>query len=146
NGIKALQQIRLTLPDLPVLIISIQTEEQYSRTMLKAGASGYLSKDAAPKELVLAVQTILQGNKYVSPQQKNIIEDKEPHKALHEQLSIRELEVLKLIATGKTLIEIGEILSVSPSTISTFRARILRKLKITNNAELARYAVANKLI
>jgi two-component system invasion response regulator UvrY len=147
NGIKALQQIKAKLPALPVLIISIQTEEQYSKTMLRAGASGYLSKDAAPKELVTAVQTILEGNKFFLSAAKNKTEAPETIGVPpHEQLSIRELEVLKLLANGNTLIQIGEALSLSPSTISTFRARIVKKLGVSNNAELTRYAVANNLI
>ncbi len=147
NGIQALQQIRAKLPALPILIVSIQTEEQYSKTVIRAGASGYVCKDAAPNELISAVQTVLQGKKYTSSPEKTKQENKKGKDGLpHDQLSIRELEVLKMLANGKNLIEIGENLSLSPSTISTFRARILKKLGLSNNSELTRYAVIHKLI
>ena len=147
SAIRALQLIRAQLPGIPVLVISIQTEEQYSKTMLRAGASGYLCKDAAPNELITAVQTVLQGKIYLSPSDKpNPNHNDASARLPHEQLSIRELEVLKMLANGKSLIEIGEKLSLSPSTISTFRARILKKLEVTNNSELTKYSIIHKLI
>lgn len=144
SGIKALKEIKAKRPEIAVLIISIQTEEQYCKTVLRAGASGYLTKDAASGELINAVHTILDGKKYTT----SVSSERKPpfYKSLHEQFSLRELEVLQQLASGKSLIEIGENLSLSPSTISTFRARILRKLNLLNNAELIRYAIENNLI
>ena len=147
--LEALQQIRQYSPQVPVLILSIFPEEQYATRVLKAGASGYINKDAAPTELVKAVQRILQGRKYITP----FIAEKmagdllaNTEKAAHELLSDREFHVMKLLAGGKTISDIAEMLSLSPTTISTYRARIMEKMKMKANAELARYALENRLI
>ena len=150
SGLDAMQQIRMMHPKLPVLIMSIYPEEQYARRLLKAGAAGYLSKDAATEDLAKAVRQVLQGRKYISPAAAAVIADDigpdGADKASHESLSNREFEIFKLIASGKSVSEIAEKLSLSSATISTHRARILAKMNLRANAELTRYALDNKLI
>jgi DNA-binding NarL/FixJ family response regulator len=147
--LEVLQQIRQHVAPLPVLILSIFPEEQYATRVLKAGASGYINKDAAPTELVKAVQRILQGRKYITPNIAEMLAGDltlTTDKAPHELLSDREFHVMKLLAEGKTISDIAEMLSLSPTTISTYRARIMEKMKMKANAELARYALENRLI
>jgi two-component system invasion response regulator UvrY len=150
SGLDAMQQIRVMHPKLPVLIMSIYPEEQYARRLLKAGAAGYLNKDAATEDLTNAVRQVLQGRKYISPAAAAAIADdtgqERADKASHESLSNREFEIFKLIASGKSVSEIAEKLSLSSPTISTHRARILAKMNLRTNAELTRYALDNKLI
>ncbi len=150
SGLDVVRQLKQNFPKLPVLILSIYPEEQYAIRVLKAGAAGYLSKDAAAEELVEAVQRVLQGRKYISSSIAEKIADDLGHdssdKAPHEFLSDREFEVFKLIASGKSISEIAERLSLSSSTVSTHRVRILIKMKMKTNAELTRYALDNKLI
>jgi two-component system, NarL family, invasion response regulator UvrY len=148
SGLDALHQIKQQLPKLPVLILSIHPEEQYAIRVLKAGASGYLSKDMASEELVNAIHRVLLGKKYISPSvaeklasSLDLDEDRKPH----EQLSDREFDVLKLIATGKSITEIAQMLSLSPTTISTYRTRILTKLGMKTNADLILYALEHQL-
>jgi two-component system invasion response regulator UvrY len=148
SGLDALHQIKQHLPKLPVLVLSIHPEEQYAIRVLKAGASGYLSKDAASEELVGAIQRVMLGKKYISPQvaeklasSLDLDEDRSPH----EQLSDREFDVLKQIAVGKSITEIANMLSLSPTTISTYRTRILTKLGMKTNADLILYALEHKL-
>ena len=147
--LEVLQQIKQHAAQLPVLILSIFPEEQYATRVLKAGASGYINKDAAPTELVKAVQRILQGRKYITPNIAEMLASDlslATDKAPHELLSDREFHVMKLLAEGKTISDIAEMLSLSPTTISTYRARIMEKMKMRANAELARYALENRLI
>ena len=147
--LEVLQQIKNHAAQLPVLILSIFPEEQYATRVLKAGASGYSNKDAAPTELVKAVQRILQGRKYITPNIAEMLASDltlATDKAPHELLSDREFHVMKLLAEGKTISDIAEMLSLSPTTISTYRARIMEKMKMRANAELARYALENRLI
>ena len=147
--LEVLQQIKQHAAQLPVLILSIFPEEQYATRVLKAGASGYINKDAAPTELVKAVQRILQGRKYITPNIAEMLASDltlATDKAPHELLSDREFHVMKLLAEGKTISDIAEMLSLSPTTISTYRARIMEKMKMKANAELARYALENRLI
>src|SRR5580658_5354143 len=150
SGLDAVQQIRVTHPKLPVLIMSIHPEEQYARRLLKAGAAGYLSKDAATEDLAKAVRQVLLGRKYISPAVAQIIADDIAQdgsdKASHDSLSNREFEIFKLIASGKAVSEIADKLTLSSATISTHRARILAKMNMRTNAELTRYALENKLI
>ena len=149
SGLDALQQIKLSFPDLPVLILSIHPEEQYALRALKAGASGYLSKDTAPDELVKAVQKVLLGKKYIS---QSIAEklantfSSNTDKHLHENLSNREFDVMKLLANGKSVSEIAETLSLSITTVSTYRARVMTKMNLKSNSDLTKYAIENKLI
>ncbi|HYF29618.1 MAG TPA: response regulator transcription factor [Chitinophagaceae bacterium] len=149
TGMEALKRIREQHPRLPVLILSIHSEEQYTHRILKAGASGYLCKDAATKELVNAVKRILQGRKYISPSIAGKFTDEEytdDNKAMHELLSNREFDVFKMLVAGKSLTEIAEELALGVTTISTYRSRILEKMNMKSNAELTRYALENKLI
>jgi two-component system invasion response regulator UvrY len=147
--LETVQQIRQYNPQVPVLILSIYPEEQYATRVFKAGAAGYINKDAAPTELVKAVQRILQGRKYITAVMaeklaSDLSIDKE--KAPHELLSDREFHVMKLLAGGKTISDIAGLLSLSPTTISTYRSRIMEKMKMKANTELARYALENRLI
>ena len=149
NGLEVLKEIQKYNKTLPVLIISIYPEDQYALRCLKAGASGYLTKDTASDELTLAVERILSGKKYVSP---NLADKLARHlnegtpKLPHELLSDREDQVMRYIASGKTAAEIAAELSLSVKTINTYRNRILKKMQIKNSAELIRYAVQNQLL
>jgi DNA-binding NarL/FixJ family response regulator len=149
SGLEVLKQLKSEKPRLPVLILSMHPEEQYAVRALKAGASGYLTKESAPDELIAAVQKILQGGKYVSASlaERFVAELSAPaEKAVHQTLSDREYEILCMIASGKTVSEIGEELALSVKTVSTYRARILAKMNMKNNAELTRYAIENALL
>ena len=148
SGLEVLKEIKQISPKTPVLILSVHSPDQYAVRTLKAGASGYLTKESAPEELVKIVKHILSGHKYISPEIAEILVDyhaDEHGLALHETLSDREFEVLKLIASGKTISEIGSTLTLSINTISTYRSRILEKMKMKTNAELTKYAVTNNL-
>ena len=149
SGLDALQQIKVSHPYLPVLILSIHPEEQYALRALKSGAWGYLSKDTAPDELVKAVQRVLLGKKYISQAIAEKLAGNFSANALispHESLSDREFDVMKLLANGKSVSEIAEMLSLSATTLSTYRARILAKMNLKSNSDLTRYAIENKLI
>ena len=149
SGLDVVQQVKQNFPKLPVLVVSIHPEEQYAIRVLKTGAAGYLSKDAAPEELVKAVHRVLQGRKYISPSiaEKMATElDQDTSKPPHEVLSDREFDVFTMVASGKTVSEIAEQLSLSITTVSTYRARILVKMNMKTNADLTRYGLENKLI
>jgi len=149
SGLDALQQIKQINAKTPVLILSIHPEEQYAMRALKSGASGYLSKEMAPDELVKAVEKVMSGKKYITPsiaEKLASIFDEDTEKAPHENLSDREFAVLKLIAKGKSVSEIAESLFLSVTTVSTYRSRIMSKMNMKNNAELTLYAIDNKLI
>jgi two-component system, NarL family, invasion response regulator UvrY len=149
GGLEVLQQIRQQFPKLPVLILSIHPEDQYAIRVLRAGASGYLSKESAQGEVVKAVHKVLLGKKYVTPALAEKLADSLDHgaeKLPHEFLSDREFEVFKLLAAGKSVSEIGEKLSLSSTTISTYRSRVLTKMNMKNNADLTLYAVENNLL
>jgi two-component system, NarL family, invasion response regulator UvrY len=149
TGLDALVQVKQSKPNLPFLILSIHPEDQYALRVLKAGASGYLSKDMAPDELVNAVQKVLLGKKYITPsiaEKLTSVFDMDKDKPLHEYLSDREFGVLKMLAAGKSVSEIAESLFLSVTTVSTYRARIITKMNLKNNAELTLYAIENKLI
>jgi DNA-binding NarL/FixJ family response regulator len=149
SGLDALQFIKQNFPMLPVLILSIHPEEQYAIRVLKAGAAGYLSKDTAPDELVNAVRRVLQGKKYITLSIAEKIADtfdQDNEKKLHEILSDREFNVFKMIATGKAVSEIAESLSLSVTTVSTYRARIMTKMNMKTNANLTLYAIENNLL
>lgn len=149
SGLDALRQIREAFPKLPVLVLSMHPEDQYAIRVLKAGASGYLNKDTAQDELIQAMRKVLVGKKYISAkvaeQMADVIEGN-TDSALHESLSDREFDVLKMLAGGKSVSEIAVSLSLSSTTVSTYRARILEKMKMKSNADLTRYALENKLI
>lgn len=149
SGLDALQQIKLSYPDLPVLILSIHPEEQYALRALKSGASGYLSKDAAPDELVKAVKKVMLGKKYISQAIAEKLASSFSSDSLlspHENLSDREFDVMKLLANGKSVSEIAERLSLSVTTVSTYRARVMVKMNLKSNSDLTRYAIEYKLI
>jgi len=149
SGLESLQQIKQYYPKLPVLILSMHSEDHYALRVLKAGASGYLNKDSAPAELVQAVHRILLGKKYITATIAEKLAsnfDKNTDKQSHELLSDREFEVLKLIAAGKSVSDIAALLSLSVTTVSTYRARILVKMNMNTNADLTLYAIENKLI
>jgi DNA-binding NarL/FixJ family response regulator len=148
SGLDILKQLKSNRPDLKILILSMHPEEQYAIRALKAGASGYLTKESTPNELVKAIRKISAGKKYVSASLAETIAshlDVMSEKPLHEILSDREFEVMRNIASGKTVKEIAGELSLSVKTISTYRARILEKMKMKNNAQLTYYAIHNKL-
>lgn len=149
SGLEILQQIRQDHPKLPVLILSVFSEDQYAIRVLRAGASGYLNKESAGDELVLAINQLLLGKKYITP---SIAEkmagmlDRDLTKLPHESLSDREFQVCKLLATGKSVSEIAENIFLSNTTVSTYRSRILKKLNLKSNADLTVYAIENKLL
>ena len=149
SGLEALKQIKQTCPQLPVLIMSMYAADQYASRALKAGASGYLGKDSIHEDLIQAVKTVLQGKKFITPSiAETLVHDFDStadHPA-HTVLSDREFEVLKLLASGKTISEIAHKLSLSITTVSTYRSRILKKMNMTSNAELARYAFEKGLV
>jgi two-component system, NarL family, invasion response regulator UvrY len=149
NGLEVLKQMRSENILTPVLILSVQPEDQYAIRVLKAGASGYLKKDSAPEELINAVDILLRGKKYISQTVANKLAQSvsDPlDSPAYEKLSDRELQVLKHIASGKTVSEIAREISLTVNTMSTYRARILEKLHLKNNAELTRYALDNSLV
>ncbi|TDH28552.1 response regulator transcription factor [Segetibacter sp. 3557_3] len=148
SGLDALQQIKLSKPHLPVLVLSMYPEEQYAVRVLKAGASGYLNKEVAPVQLIHAIQQILSGRKYISPAVAETMTNylfKEQRKQAHEYLSNREFEVMKLLAAGKSIGEIATVLKLSVSSISTYRSRIFSKMEVTNTAALTVYVIDHKL-
>jgi two-component system invasion response regulator UvrY len=149
SGLDALKQIKQISPKLPVLIMSMYPAEQYAIRVLKAGASGYLSKDSIHDELINAVQTVLRGKKFITPLiAEKLLEafDTDSDRSLHELLSDREFDVFKLLASGKTISEIADQLSISATTVSTYRSRILEKMSMRTNAELTRYSLENNLL
>ncbi len=149
NGIDVLKQVKKELPGLPVLMLTMHREDQYAIRAMKAGASGYLTKQSAPAELVNALQVVACGRKYITPslaeEMANLIGD-DPAKPLHETLSDREFQTLVMIASGKTVTEIAVELSLSVKTISMYRARLLQKMRLRHNAELTHYALRHKLV
>jgi len=148
RGLDILKQLRTQRPGLPVLILTMHPEEQYAVRALRAGASGYLTKESLPDELITAVRKVSQGGRYVSSSlAEKLASDLEmdAEKPLHEKLSDREYEVMRMIASGKTVKEIAEELCLSIKTISTYRSRILKKMRIRNNAELMHYAIQPRL-
>ncbi|HQR13406.1 MAG TPA: response regulator transcription factor [Nitrospira sp.] len=149
SGLDALKDLKQVCPKLPVLVLSAYPEDQLARRMLKAGASGYLTKDSAPNELVQALKKILGGGKFVSASMAELLVanlNEEAGRPLHEMLSDREYQVMCLIAVGKSLKEIADDLCVGISTVNTYRARILEKMQFKNNTELTHYALENRLV
>jgi two-component system, NarL family, invasion response regulator UvrY len=147
SGLEAILQIKLIKPHIPILVLSIYTEDLYAVRVLKAGASGYMNKSIAPFELINAVQRISLGRKYITPEigEKLLLyfdTDKKPH----ELLTNKELEIFKLLARGNTITQIAERHSLALTTVSTHRKRIMEKLNLSTNSELTRYAIANHII
>lgn len=148
NGLEILTHIKNLQPNAKVLFLSMYPEEQYARRAIKNGAFGYLTKDSAPTELVAAIQSIISGKKYVTSTLAQILVDdliSPTSKELHNTLSDREFQVLLEIANGKKINNIAQDLHLSPKTVSTYRARIFDKLKISTTAELIRYVMEHKL-
>ena len=149
SGLDLLREIKMESPKLPVLILSMHTEDQFAVRALRNGAAGYLTKETASQELLMAVQKILGGGKYIRP---SLAEKLVSHleldstKSPHETLSDREFQVLRLIAAGRTSKEIASELCLSIKTISTYRSRILEKMHMKNNSQLMRYALQNQLL
>lgn len=144
TGTDALVQLKREHPMLPVIMLSMHPEDQYAVRMFKAGANAYLTKASAPEELVTAIKKVLTGGNYVSPSlgEKLVhLFHRGEEQAPHDLLSDREFEVMRLLASGKTVSEVAESLHLGTTTVSTYRTRILEKLHLKNNAELMRYAV-----
>jgi len=149
NGIEVLSQIKKTHPKLAVLMLSMHAEHEFAIRALKAGASGYLNKQSAPVQLVTAIRQVAAGRKYISAALAEELANSlggDTEQPLHEMLSDREFQTLRLIASGKSLSAISEELSLSPKTVSVYRARLLEKLDLRNNSDLTRYAIKNKLV
>jgi two-component system, NarL family, invasion response regulator UvrY len=149
SGLDALHQLKQVSPKLPVLIMSMHPEDQYALRVLKAGASGYLGKDTIHDDLIRAIQTVRLGKKFITPSIAEKLAEafnSDTDQLLHETLSDREFDVLKLLASGKSVSEIAEQLSLSVTTVSTYRSRIMKKMDMHSNAELTRYALEKALI
>lgn len=149
NGVDALQQIKRARPDLPVLILSMYPEDQYAVNLLRAGASGYVSKQSASEQLINAIRMVLRGRRYVSPalgEQLAAGLDEDAQKPPHTELSEREFQVFCKLATGQSVSKIAEELFLSAKTVSTYRSRILEKMRVKSNAALTSYAIKHSLI
>jgi DNA-binding NarL/FixJ family response regulator len=149
SGLDALNQIKQISPQLPVLIMSMYPEDQYAIRVLKAGASGFLGKETIHDDIVKAIETARLGRKYITPAIAEKLADSLDSgisRPLHEILSDREFDVFKLLASGKSVTEIGEQLSLSATTISTYRSRIMDKMNMRSNADLTRYALEKNII
>lgn len=149
SGFEVLRQLTAEQPKLPLLVLSMHAEDQYAVRVLRAGAAGYLTKESAADQLVHAIRRVASGKKYMSPAVAEALLDRLDAKTegpLHEALSDREFQVMRLLASGKTPTEIGEMLSLSVKTVSTYRARVLDKMHMKSNAELTHYAIKNNLV
>jgi len=149
GGLDAMKEIKQHRPKLPVVILSMHSEEQFALRAIRAGASAYLTKECAGDELILAVRKALKGEKYISDSIAQILVDgldSDPEKLPHEVLSDREYQVMLMIASGKSVGVIAKELSLSVKTVSSYRANILLKTRMKNNAELTHYAIQNKLV
>lgn len=148
NGIELLKDIKRQQKQTPVLMLSVYPEDQVAVRVLRAGASGFLSKEAAPEQLVVAIRKILEGGKHISDRVADLLVmnlGESGDRKLHEKLSDREFQILSLFGEGKTVKQIAEALSLSVPTVSTYRARILDKMEMKSTAELVRYAIQNRL-
>ena len=149
SGLEVLKGLKQIRPRLPVLILSMHSEEQYARRAFKAGAAGYITKDSSRKELIKAISKVAEGGRYVShalAEELVIDLERGSDRPPHETLSNREFEVMRMIASGKTVGEIADLLSLSDKTISTYRARVLDKMGMKTNAELTHYAIKSGLV
>lgn len=148
NGVEIVKILKEQAPKIPVLMLSMHAAEHYAVRTLKAGASGYLTKESAADELVKAIKQIVSGRKYITPTVIDLLVDEQVNNdnQPHKKLSNREFEVMKMIAVGKKVSEIAEALSLSINTISTYKTRILEKMNMTSNADLTKYAISASLI
>lgn len=148
SGLEVLKQIKSENPNLPILVLSVYSEEAYAVRSLRAGGSGYLAKESTPDQLISAIRKVSLGGKYVSPSLAERLAgemDADSERAPHQKLSDREFQVLCLLSSGKTVKEIAEELSLGTPSVSTYRARILSKMKMKHVAELTHYAIRNRL-
>ena len=147
-GIALIKRLKLERPKLRILVLSMHGESQYAARALKAGASGYLTKDSAPEELVAAIDEARRGRRYVGRDLHDVPShwSKKSGRLIHESLSDREYQILRMLGSGQTRSDIGRDLGLSPKTISTYRTRVLEKLGMRTNAELMRYAIENSLL
>lgn len=147
SGLEVLSQIKARQPEIPVLVLSGYPETEFAVRILRAGASGYLNKEMAPEELMQAIRVVMSGRKYIGPEVAELLANTldGDRGELHASLSDREFQVLLLIGAGKTISEIAEQIALSVKTVSTYRARILEKMNLKNNAELMRYVIENKV-
>ena len=149
SGLDVITDIKIQAPDTKILILTMHPEDRFAIQALRAGASGYITKNNASRSLVAALRKISEGGKYIT---SNLAEqlaselELNYEKPLHESLSTRELEVMQLMAQGKAVRDIAEILSISANTVASYRSRILEKMRMKTNAEIIRYAVENKLM
>jgi DNA-binding NarL/FixJ family response regulator len=149
SGLEILKQLKIEHPSLPVLVLSMHSEEQYAVRTIKAGASGYITKETAPDKLIEAIRRVCSGGKYISQSLAEKLADSisdSQSKPPHEYLTDREFQVMCMIASGKTISEIARELFLSVKTISTYRQRILEKMSMKNNAELTHYMISNDLL
>ena len=149
SGLEVLKELKQSRPKLPVLVLTMHSEEQYARRVFKAGAAGFITKDSPRAELLTAIYRVMEGGKYLSAAmaEKLVVDlERSADRPPDETLSDREFQVMRLIASGKTLSEIAGLLSLSDKTISTYRARIMEKMRMKNNAELIYYAIQNKIV
>lgn len=149
GGVDALQAIKARFPDLPILILSGFPEAQYATTLLRNGASGYLNKECEPEDIVNAIRTVARGRRYISPAVAELLADNaagDTDRAPHELLSERELQVFLRLAKGETIGNMAEAMFLSVKTVSTYRTRVLEKLKLASNSDLTYYALKNGLI
>jgi len=151
GGLEGLHELKRLHPSLPVLVLSMHPEDQFAVRVLRAGGSGYLTKESAPQELVHAIKAIWKGGKYITPKAADLLaahlqQHGDSEQPLHSSLSDREYQVFGLIAAGHTITDISEQLALSVKTISTYRSRILAKLNLKTNADLARYAIQHCLV
>jgi two-component system, NarL family, invasion response regulator UvrY len=149
HGVEVLKQLKLSHPQLSVLMLSMHAEDQYAVRAMKAGAAGYLNKQSAPAQLVEAIRQVSKGKKYISNELAQQLAEgltEGFHELLHQTLSNREYQTLCLLASGKKLSEMAEIMSLSAKTVSVYRARLLDKMKLKTNAEAIQYAINNHLL
>lgn len=149
SGLEMLHEMHREYPSLPVLVLSMHPEEQFAVRVLKAGAAGYMTKETAPEELVKAIKKVVQGGRYISPslaERLAVDITRETGRPPHEALSDREFQVLRLMASGKTVTEIAKDMVVSVKTVSTYRTRLLEKMAMKTNAELIHYAIKHRLV
>ena len=149
HGVEVLKQLKQNHPSLPILMLSMHAEDQYAVRAMKAGASGYLNKQSVPSQLVDAIRQVGKGKKYISNELAQQLAEglsEGFHELLHQTLSNREYQTLCLLASGKKLSEMAEIMSLSTKTVSVYRARLLDKMKLKTNAEAIQYAISNHLL
>lgn len=150
NGIEVLKQIRKDRPSLAILMLSMHNENEFAIRAIRAGAAGYLNKQSAPAQLVTAIRQVAAGHKFITPalaeELANALTAGASDQPLHATLSDREYQTLCMIASGKGLSEISEEMCLSPKTVSVYRARLMEKLKLSNNSELIRYAIKHNLV